>query len=296
MPALARADLESLLRARKLDRTLAAIGPGAATTDEQIVAATGLAPLDAQLGGGFPRGQLSEIAGPPSAGRTALATAGLAAATRRGELVALVDALDRLDVGSAAAAGVDLDRLLWIRGFVTPNPGRCRDRHQHALEQAIRALTLVLQAGNFGVVVCDLAGAPADAPGRLPFTTWLRLQRMIEGTSTTCVLVADRPVARSHGGVTIVVSRQSSVVSPQSSVVSPQSSVVSPQSAVVGLSRRSRLFDGLDIDARVVRAHHHECRMPNPESRITTLESRVPNPESRSGEAAGVRLHLQAAV
>ncbi len=39
-----------------------------------------------------------------------------AAATRRGEIAALVDTFDRLDVASACAAGVDLDRLLWIRG------------------------------------------------------------------------------------------------------------------------------------------------------------------------------------
>jgi len=46
----------------------------------------------------------------------------LAAATARGELVALVDALDMLDVASAEAAGVQLDRLLWVRGHVVCNP------------------------------------------------------------------------------------------------------------------------------------------------------------------------------
>ena len=61
------------------------------------------------------------------------------------------------------AAGVDLDRLLWIRGHVVPNPGLCRDMNQRALEQAIRALTLVLQAGNFGLVAFDAGEAPADA-------------------------------------------------------------------------------------------------------------------------------------
>src|SRR5258706_10486716 len=111
----------------------------------------------------------------------------LAAATARGELVALVDALDMLDVESAAAAGVDLDRLLWVRGHVVTNPGMCRDMNQRALEQAIRAFALVLQAGNFGLVVFDAAEAPADPIRRLPFTTSLRLQRMVEGTPTACV-------------------------------------------------------------------------------------------------------------
>ena len=72
----------------------------------------------------------------------AMAVAMLAAATGRGELVAVVDALDAFDVESAAAAGVDLDRLLWIRGHVVPNPGMCRDLNQRAMEQAIKALTL----------------------------------------------------------------------------------------------------------------------------------------------------------
>src|SRR5207247_4341682 len=113
--------------------------------------------------GGFPRGQLSELVGPRSSGRTSLLLRLLAAATARGELVALVDALDMLDVESAAAAGIDLDRLLWVRGHVVPNPGLCRDMNQRALEQAIRALALVLQAGNFGVVMLDVADAPPKA-------------------------------------------------------------------------------------------------------------------------------------
>ena len=87
------------------------------------VAPSGVTALDARLGGGFPRGQLSELVGPRSSGRTSLLLQMLAAATARGELVALVDALDMLDVESAAAAGVDLDRLLWIRGHVVANPG-----------------------------------------------------------------------------------------------------------------------------------------------------------------------------
>src|SRR5882724_8201872 len=41
--------------------------------------------------------------------------AALAAATHREEICALVDATDALDAGSAAAAGVDLERLLWVR-------------------------------------------------------------------------------------------------------------------------------------------------------------------------------------
>ena len=75
---------------------------------------SGIPALDA-LTGGLPRGCLTEICGPASSGRTTLLLAALAAATRRGEFCAVVDASDALDPHSAAAAGVDLDRLLWVR-------------------------------------------------------------------------------------------------------------------------------------------------------------------------------------
>ena len=71
------------------------------------------------------------------------------------------------------------------------------------MEQAIRALTLVLSAGHFGVVVFDAAEAPADAWRRLPFTTWLRLERMVEGQQTMCVLVGSEPMARSRAGLIV---------------------------------------------------------------------------------------------
>ena len=67
------------------------------------------------LTGGLPRGCLTEICGPASSGRTTLLLAALAAATRRGEFCVVVDASDTLDPHSAAAAGVELERLLWVR-------------------------------------------------------------------------------------------------------------------------------------------------------------------------------------
>ncbi len=201
--ALARADLESLLRDRHLDRTLTTALAPLDPHDERAVAPTGLSLFDARMGGGFPRGELSELVGVRSAGRTSVLLQTLAAATRRGELVALVDALDWFDVESARAAGVDFARVLWVRGFVSAHPGLCRDSNQRALEQAIRALALALQAGTFGIVALDVADAPADALRRLPFTTWLRLQRMVEGSETACVLVGAEAMARSSAGLTV---------------------------------------------------------------------------------------------
>jgi recA bacterial DNA recombination protein len=204
---LARADLESLLRTRQLDSTLTSTLPQPDPHDELAVAPTALPPLDASLGGGFPRGQVSELAGARSSGRASVLQHAMAAATGRGELVALVDVLDMFDVESAHAAGVDLDRVLWIRGHAVMNPGLCRDLNQRAIEQAMRAFALVLQAGNFGLVVFDAAEAPINDLRRLPFTTWLRLQRMVEGSQTVCLLVGPEPMARSAAGLTLRVGR-----------------------------------------------------------------------------------------
>ena len=234
--ALARADLESLLRARQLDRTLTTALPVLDPRDEAAIAPSGVVSLDARLGGGFPRGQLSELVGPRSSGRTSLMLQMIAEATARGELVGMVDALDMLDVESAAAAGVDLQRLLWVRGHVVANPGFCSDLNQRALEQAIRAFTLILQAGNFGLVVLDVAEAPVQALRRLPFTTWLRLQRMVEGSQTACLLIGSQPMARSSAGLTLQLSR------------------TGIRDWGLGIRFSDLLFDGVDVDARVVRA------------------------------------------
>jgi hypothetical protein len=241
MTSLARAELETLLRGRKLDRTLTSALPplSASAVDEFSVASTRITSFDARLGGGFPRGHLSEIVGERSSGRTSLLLHTLAAATARGELVALVDALDMLDVASAAEAGIDLERLLWIRGHVVPNPGLCRDLNQRAVEQALKAVTLVLQAGNFGVVVLDLAEAPREAWRRLPFTTWLRLQRIIEGSQTACVLIGAEPMARSSAGVTVRLANASS----PSRLTRPPN----PSRPFHG-----QLFTGFDVEFQVV--------------------------------------------
>jgi hypothetical protein len=245
---LARADLESLLRTRRLDRTLTTALPSIDPLDDTAVAATGVTALDARLGGGFPRGHLSEVAGPRSSARASLMLQVLAAATRRGELTAIVDVLDMFDAASAAAAGVHLDRLLWIRGHVVVNPGLCRDLNQRALEQAVKALTLVLQAGNIGVVIFDAAEAPAMALKRLPFTTWLRLQRMIEGSQTVCVLVGPEPMARSSAGLTVRLG-QGSGIRDQGSGIRDQGS---------GIGRTDGLFQTFEREARVIRAHARE--------------------------------------
>jgi hypothetical protein len=271
-----RADLESLLRTRQLDRTLTSSLPPLDPHDEYAIGSSGVPALDQILGGGFPRGQISEIVGSRSSGRTSLITRLMAAATARHELVALVDVLDMFDVESAERAGVDLTQLLWVRGQVAAHPGLARDRNHRPMEQAIRALALVVGAGNFGLVVFDAGEAPADALQRLPFTTWLRLQRMVEGRQTICVLVAGESIARSSSGLTVKIGQVSQVGQvgerPRPVKESWQErrggqdrrggQERMPTEVGSGFSRIQRdgirfdhqLFDGFDLQARVIRA------------------------------------------
>jgi len=201
----ALAVLETALRERKLDRTLTTSLPPLERSDPAAVIPFEIAAVDAVLRGGLPRGQVSELAGPHSSGRTTMLLQLLAAATRGGEIAALIDTCDGLDVASAAAAGIDLNRLLWIRGAssgrVLSALSESKDR---IVDRALKALNLVLQAGGFGVVAIDLADVSPRVLRSLPFTTWLRLQRIVEGSDMACLLIVPEPLARSAGGLTVM--------------------------------------------------------------------------------------------
>jgi recombination protein RecA len=111
---------------------LAAVTPAShlAVRPAPEMLSSGIAAINA-LTGGWPRGCLTEICGPASSGRTTLLLAALAAATRRGEFCVLVDASDALDPRSAADAGVDLDRLFWVRcGEELPLKKNSPQRHR----------------------------------------------------------------------------------------------------------------------------------------------------------------------
>jgi len=83
---------------------------------------TGIEAVDDLLGG-FPIGAITELTGPESSGRTSLALAFLARVTGQGSVCAWIDASDALHGESAAAAGLDLARLLWVRCGVRTGHG-----------------------------------------------------------------------------------------------------------------------------------------------------------------------------
>ena len=227
MPRVARAELESLLQTRKLDGTLTSSAVWRQGVEDGL-APTGLPELDEALGGGLRRGQLSEIVGSRSSGRTTVAAAIFAAATARGEIVALIDTHDRFDPASAAAYGVDLSRMLWIR-----------DRGDTL--RALKAVNLVLQAGNFGVVAFDLADVRGPELRQFPFTTWMRLSRVIEGSQTVALLIGAERLTRSPGGVTIALDRKDAGATIQWS----------------GQGDRARLLRGVNVSPRVIAAHRY---------------------------------------
>jgi recombination protein RecA len=162
---------------------------------------SGIAAMDA-LTGGLPRGCLTEICGPASSGRTTLLLAALAAATRRGECCVVVDASDALDPQSAAAAGVELDRLLWVRcGESSP---------QKCLEQLLRAADLLLESGGFGLIALDLGDLPPQTARHIPLTTWFRFRRAVEHTPTVLLAIERQSIAGSCSSLLIKLGLQGS--------------------------------------------------------------------------------------
>ena len=267
----ALAVLETALRERKLDRTLTTSLPPLERSDPSAFIPFDISAVDAVLRGGMPRGQVSELVGPHSSGRTTMLLQLLSAATRGGErsgdrngersseIAALVDTCDSLDVASAAAAGIDLDRLLWIRGDAGP------------VDRALKALNLVLQAGGFGVVAIDLADVSPRVLRSLPFTTWLRLQRIVEGSDTACLLIVPEPLARSAGGLTVMCTGQTTWSEATREALSEATKEAPSEATREALSHPPRRFTGLNTGIRVVSSR----RRVDGEARIAAVANDI---------------------
>lgn len=228
MSAAAKTALEGLLQAHRLQR----IAPGLRGEDRRLTPlSTGQAALDGSLGGGFYRGQVSEIHGPASSGRTGLVLAVVARSTRSG-LAAWVDPADRFHPASAGAAGIDLSRLLWLRG--DPRGGR-------GLPGAVSAVGVLLGSGLFETVVLDLGGISMADLRRFPASTWIRLQRMVEGTAVALLILADAHVTHSPGGASLALDPKE-----------PRWS---------GHAGPGRLLSGLHVEARAGRLLHRRASL-----------------------------------
>ena len=234
---------------------------------------TGIPPVD-ELTGGVPRGALTEIFGSASSGRTSLLLALLAQMTAREEVCALLDASDAFDPHSATAAGVDLQRVLWVRcGANLPqrNGGtknrvigssghRVTDsrRTSSHVEQALRAADLLLQAGGFGLLVMDLGDIPPAIARRVPLTSWFRFRRAVENTATALVVVEQEASARSCAS--LVLGMQQSAFSSQ-------------HSAKTGAPTHSRLLHGMQLEVEVLNSRILQRKPVR--SATTSFESRA---------------------
>jgi recombination protein RecA len=191
------------------------------------VAPIGIREIDGLLHGGFPVGALSEIVGPECSGRTSLALAFVAGMTQEGKVCAWVDVSDTLHPESAAALGVDLSRLLWIRCGVPPtalrkprpeprqagpqltpfpSPGTNtgpKRKLWSRLEQGLRVSDLLLQAGGFSCIVLDIGSLPAEYALRVPLATWFRFRAAAERLQANVLLLTQHACSRNSAGLVL---------------------------------------------------------------------------------------------
>ena len=240
-------------------------------------ASSGIAQIDA-LTGGLPRGCLTEVCGRDSSGRTSLLLSALRAATQREEICTLIDVSDAFDPHSAIAAGVNLERLLWVRcnaslassySLQRRRPAQSlqeweRRRREDPVEQALRATDLLLQSSGFGLVAIDLASVPQKIARRIPLTTWFRFQRAVENTPTIFLVIAEQVCAQSCAAMQLVLG----------SVPGSQFSVLGKKNACNGQDHRNakrpshaELLPEMEIHAEVVRSRAE--RKPSQSVRTT---------------------------
>lgn len=145
-----------------------------------------IAQLDALLGGGWPRGCLSEIYGTRSSGKTTLALHLLAAVTRRGEMGVWIDAADALHPLSLVAAGVELPRVLWVR--------------PRTWQEALRSAEIALSSKGLALVVLDWGEHIPRVPSH---AVWVRLQRAAARAHTALLLLTPQSLAGSFAALRV---------------------------------------------------------------------------------------------
>jgi hypothetical protein len=182
------------------------------------------------LTGGFPRGSLTEIYGPPCSGRTSLLISALASRTAASEVCALVDARDSFDPVSAEAAGVRLKHLLWVR---------CRN-----VDQALRSTDLLIQGGGFGLIALDFGDTPAQMVRYVPLQVWFRFRRAVESTPTILVVLEQESNAKTCASLVLQLRMQKAQWSRTSATTGK---ILLPHSP-------GYLLDGSKNDAEMIRS------------------------------------------
>ena len=118
--------------------------PGASVAVSSIP--TGALSLDIALGvGGIPRGRITEIYGPESAGKSTLAQHIIAEAQRNGGMAAYIDVEHALDPEYAAQCGINIEDML----ISQPDTG----------EQALEICEALIRSNALDVVIVDSVAA-----------------------------------------------------------------------------------------------------------------------------------------
>ncbi|GAA3754625.1 P-loop NTPase family protein [Terriglobus aquaticus] len=76
------------------------------------------------------------------------------------------------------------------------------------LDQALRSVDLLLQAGGFSLLVLDLSSLPADKVWRIPLATWFRFRAGCERSRGSLVVLSQHPCARASADLTVSLRRK----------------------------------------------------------------------------------------
>lgn len=114
----------------------------------------------------------------------------LAYATSHDEICAVIDVNDVFAPTAAAAAGIDFDRLLWVR---------CGG----SLENAFKATDLLLHAGGFGLVILDMGDVAGKDARRIIPSWWYRFRRTVENRPTSILVLSEEACTRSCAALTL---------------------------------------------------------------------------------------------
>src|SRR5262245_49382642 len=137
------------------------------------------------------RGEITEIVGGLSSGRTSHLLACLGQVVGQGETAALVDTEEIFDLASAVEAGIDLRRLLWVR---------CGSNR----EVALRAADMLVRCPGFALVALDLG----ERVPRLPATMAFRLKFAVRRTDVALVIVGRRRLTGSSAALAVETLRE----------------------------------------------------------------------------------------
>jgi recA bacterial DNA recombination protein len=136
-------------------------------------------------------GEITEVVGRLGSGRTSVLIRWLGDVTCAGRAAALVDTDDTFDATTAAHAGIDLRRLLWVR---------CGGRR----DVALRATDLLVHCPGFALIALDTG----EVAPRLPLTAAFRLKLAARCADTALVILGRRRIAGSSATVAIETARE----------------------------------------------------------------------------------------